>query len=373
MTQALEFTTEMLPRFIFIYASAVLGFVFSKNKYVNIYICLVVLVMVALSHDYEDNFYYEGIFKDTLNNGEGYGYEILFVFINRLISYITNDYIIFRWIFGSLYVSGLYLIIRRLTIHPNMVWGALLIYPALWDAITIRNSLSMVISMLALLKLIECKNIKQSLLPLGLFIIAALNHSSYWITVVFVPLWFILKKPRGRVWLLSGVVVAAVVCSVFPDLLFNIFSSLSVRESAVKVYQTGEYANINGMIYNVLKYITIISPALLFKRRGRVFYTPRNDDSENMMNNIIRLNLLCSILLVPQSFAVAFSRLYKMIIIFNYCFLANLVKKKDSSPFYFLIFYSVYLALIVYFWETPENLIYVLFMHLSTNDFLRLI
>lgn len=68
---------------------------------------------------------------------------------------------------------------------------------------------------------------------------------------------------------------------------------------------TGDYANIVGVLYDVCKYLLIISPALYYSRRlpkgDAVGMISQQESARALFDkNIVRLNIVFSIILVPQ-------------------------------------------------------------------------
>lgn len=347
---------------------ASLGFVFSKDKIITIILCLVILSFFFLSEDSYDFLNYKYIYE-SLKYGNLKNYEIGYTAFSELIYNLGIDYICFRFIIGLIFVSILYVIIKNLTNRPNIVWSALIIFPTMFDGLLLRNSIAMVICMLGIIKLIQCKNLKQYTFPITLFILAALFHSSYWVTVLFVPAWIYLNTQKRIKFFLIYVGISFIFCSSFSDILFSIFSKLIIREETINKYQTGNYSNLVGMAYDLIKYLFVISPILYYKHWNKNMI-PNNSTAVYFSCNIIKLNLIFSIILIPQVIAVNFGRLFRMLIIFNYIYLANqtnLIKQKNQLRFIIFI-YALLLSLSMLYIESPTTLVDVLLMHLSTNN-----
>lgn len=359
----------MLIPCIILSICALLGFFFSKNKLVTVFLAFVVFSFFYMSEDNYDFINYENIFEDAQHKNR-FGYEIGYVYLNQLISQIGLDYMALRCFIGILFVVILYFIIGKLTNRPNIVWSAMIIFPAMFDGTLLRNSPAMAISMIALFYLLKCQSLKQYSIPLSLFILAALFHSSYWVMVLFIPAWIYLKKRKSFKIFLIFIAGAYILSTSISDYIFNIFSHLLVREAAIEKYQTGMYANSTGVAYNIVKYLFILSPVLLF-RNWNNSTIPNTSSARDFSSGLLKLNILFSMILIPQALAVNFSRLFRMIVIFNYVYMANQANKENLAlkSRLFTFSYAIILLLLAFF-ESPTTLFDILYMHLSTNKFL---
>lgn len=359
----------MLIPCIILSICALLGFFFSKNKLVTVFLAFVVFSFFYMSEDNYDFINYKNIFEDAQHKNQ-FGYEIGYVYLNQLISQIGLDYMALRCFIGILFVVILYFIIGKLTNRPNIIWSAMIIFPAMFDGMLLRNSLAMAISLIALFYLMKCKNLRQYLIPLSLFALAALFHSSYWVMILFIPAWLYFNKRKSFKIFLLCVAAVYILSASLSDYIFNIFSYLSVREAAIEKYQTGMYANFTGAAYNVVKYLFILSPVLLF-RNWNNSTVPQKTYTRDFSAGLLKLNILFSMILIPQALAVNFSRLFRMIVIFNYAYMANQANERNLAlkSRLFTFSYAIILLLLAFF-ESPTTIVDVLFMHLKTNTFL---
>lgn len=357
----------MIISVIILLIFSLLGFFFSKSKIINILLCFVVLSFFFLSEDYYDFWNYKYIYE-SLKFGNIKNYEIGYTIFSELIYNLGVGYISFRLIIGLVFVSILYIIIKKLTNRPNIVWSAMIMFPTMFDGLLLRNSIAMVICMLGLTSLITSKELKRYLLSIFLFILAALFHSSYWITVLFVPAWIYLNTRKRIKYFLICVGIFFMLCSSFSDILFSLFSKLIIREEAITKYQTGNYSNLVGMAYDLIKYLFVIYPILYYKKWNNNMI-PNNTTAIHFSRNIIKLNLIFSMILIPQVIAVNFGRLFRMIIIFNYIYLANQtnLKNQKNSLRVVIFIYALILSFSMLYIESPTTVVDVLLMHLSTN------
>lgn len=132
------------------------------------------------SQDPLDFYNYEDIYN-TVKQGYDVSYEIGYVWLNDICGKLGCSYIEFRYIAGILFCSALSIIIRKLTVHPNAVWSSYLIFSAMFDACLLRNSMALIIAIIAILLLVRARSTKEYLFSAGLIALAALFHSAYWV------------------------------------------------------------------------------------------------------------------------------------------------------------------------------------------------
>ncbi len=364
----------MRTQLIILFGIPLLGFIFTKNKYLNLILCFLAFSLFAYSQDDFDYWAYQTIYEKAGVDYES-GYEVAYVWLNQLSNIAGIKYETFRAIVGLIYVVPLYFIIRKLTFHPNVVWGAMVYFPTMFDSTLLRNSIAMVITIIGicyLIKLNKPKSIKSYVVPFSVFCIAALFHSSYWVMLAFIPLWWYVDCEKKYVLLIGFILLMYVFFSLNSNLIFNIYSKFNVREATIDKYQTGHYANVIGMAYNAFKYVLLISPVLIFRKNNKSFY-PANTTSDGLMKNALKLNLIFSLILIPQSFATNFSRLFRILTIFNYVYIANHIgqKKMLKIPRLFELTFAIMLMLLLLMWESPTTIIDILYMHLTTNTMLN--
>lgn len=366
-----------MAAYIVLIIIVLLGCFKTKNIVVNIIQCFVVWTLFAFSQDEYDYTVYEREY-DAVQRGFGSDYEIGYVWLNDICAALGLTYVEFRAVVGLIFCVALAIIVRKLTRHPNVVWSSFIIFSAMSDACLLRNSLAMVVGMVAILFIMRARTILDYLYAIGLVVGAALFHSAYWVLMLFIPLWYLVSK-KSVVWVLAGVACIYIVCISNEELLFRVYGSLLIREETIEKYMTGDYANIVGVLYDVCKYLLIISPALYYSRRlpkGDAVGMISQQESARVLfdKNIVRLNIVFSIILVPQFFAVNFSRLFRMLVVFNYIFMANQIgnTRKWINPKFYSLIYACVLLLLMLFWESPTALNEVFFMHFNTNSFLNL-
>lgn len=350
-----------------------LGYLKSKSIVVNILLCSIVCILFAYSQDDQDWNVYQNYYEGTIQES----YELGYAWLNQVSNNFGLSYLEFRLFIGVVFCSVLFFIIRKLTKHANVVWSSYLIYSAMFDACILRNSLSMLFAIPGILFLIQSKRIHNLFVPLICFVIAAFIHNSFWFFLIFIPFWFIIQSQNGIAKVCVFSIVLYLICVINTTFLFDLFGQLIVREGVIDKYETGRYANINGAIYNLLKYILYISPVLFYKYFGthsrKCLPSSRLEAIFN--KHILDINILFIVLLVPQFFAITFSRFFRMLCLFNYVFLANQVDASGSKrmPKIISLIYATILLLLLLFRESPGTLEGVFLMHFETNSVFEII
>lgn len=349
---------------------ALIGFLFSKNKVVNILLCLVVVALFGLSVDDNDFWVYMNIY-DGIGYGYSSDYEVGYVFINLFFNKLGVNYITFRLILGIFFCTILFFVVRKATEHPNMVWSCYLIYSAMFDACLLRNSIAFVFALLGVIALMKVKSVGSYIAPCVLFTLAALVHSAYWAFVFFVPMWYMLNNIKHGVEIvLASIIALYVVCVVANNIVFDIYSRFQIREATIDKYMTNSYANVAGAMYGVLKYLLIVSPVLYVNIKT----IPRLEIASNIPQmkvesaKMTRVNILFSFFLIPQFFTITFSRLFRILIFINYIYISTLCLGRKSSQVKALAFlYALVFVLFTIVYESPTSFSDVVLMHLNTN------
>ena len=252
--------------YLFLLIIILSGYLFTKNIGINILQCVIVCALFGGSQDPLDFYNYEDIYN-TVKQGYDVSYEIGYVWLNDICGKLGCSYIEFRYIAGILFCSALSIIIRKLTVHPNAVWSSYLIFSAMFDACLLRNSMALIIAIIAILLLVRARSTKEYLFSAGLIALAALFHSAYWVLLFFIPLWILINRKNG-IKLVLLIIVIIYMVSIFSDnLLFRIYSHFLIREATIDKYMTGHYANMTGALYNTVKYLFIIFPVLYYYSR----------------------------------------------------------------------------------------------------------
>lgn len=356
---------------MFLLVIVILGYVMPKNIVINLLQCLVVCVLFAGSQDPMDFYVYERIY-DTARQGFEVDYELGYVWLNAVCGQLGLTYVEFRCVVGGMFCLLLATLIRKLTVCPNVVWSSYIIFSALFDACLLRNSLAMACGMWAIFYLLRARSLLQYGKVVGLVVVAALFHSAYWVLLAFVPLWLLCQK-KGYLWGVVGVAIAYAFCVMNEQALFNLYGHFLIREDTIDKYMTGNYANIVGVAYNVVKYLFMIVPALYYGRLSSSARSggclPSRPWESAFQDKILLLNVVFCVVLVPQFFAVNFARIFRMLTLFNYIFMASQIgtTRRKIHPKAFSFVYATILLCLFLSWEAQSAFDDVFLMHFETN------
>lgn len=131
------------------------------------------------SQDPLDFYNYEDIYN-TVKQGYDVSYEIGYVWLNDICGKLGCSYIEFR------YIAGIYLF-RLINNHKKTDGTSecsmefLPYFSAMFDACLLRNSMALIIAIIAILLLVRARSTKEYLFSAGLIALAALFHSAYWV------------------------------------------------------------------------------------------------------------------------------------------------------------------------------------------------
>lgn len=326
--------------------------------------------LYALSYDDYDRLVYMDHY-DRVSTSIGSEYEILYVWIMSLCNYLGLSFQEFRYVTAVITLGGLEYAAIKLSPQKNQVWALYLIYSSCFDATLIRASLSMGLIAIYIVRLINSKTKKDYLLCSIWVIAASLIHSSSWAYCSFIPLWIFLKNRSNMTKFLCIFLIVVGFVFVGSSIIFTVYGNLPVREYTLEKYTSADSGSLGDVIYNIIKYCFIISPAVIFGRSGSF----KIKDVQDFDKSILGLNLLFMILLIPQYYTSLFSRLFKVLIFFNYIFLTRHPwQQSRSAKKPLLIVFSLLYAIIMFsfhIYNSPLSLIFVVDMHVKTNEILN--
>lgn len=350
--------------YIFLLSLILLGFIFPKSKWVHILLVFVSFSLYTMSYDDWDRLAYMDAYDNASLDLES-RFEYLFILFMKLCSGLGLSFESFRYLTAIISLSGLEYASFKLSQYRNIVWAAYLIYPAMFDATLIRTSMSMGIVAVFMVKLIYAQNTRNYIVCFILAIIAALFHKSAFVFLAFVPLGYYMKRGVNR----SNFIVFCLMFIILESASAFMFSTLGnkLAGSAANYYENLYQGNI---IFNFIMYFIYISPIFLFWPK-RVFKSASNRMAID--NNILKINLLFILVLIPQFYIANFSRVFKILFFFNYIYLSRCAEiprwKVAALPFVFI--YPVFLLtvrLVLY----PDMIPTIVLMHINTNTLLEL-
>lgn len=337
------------------------------SVFIRILLMLVVYSFFTLSVDESDFPTYMSLYDSIGTNGTT-GYELLYEWLEKICNKNGLEFIQFRFVTAAITILTLDIAIGGITKARNIVWVLYLVFSALFDSIPIRSSISLGFGAIALVYLIRGGKYNY-IISFVLIVVAALFHSSYWAFLGFLPLWYIVNK-KGLGFTLAAIMIGYVVMVTAGSLIFDVYSSLSVREATVDKYSTGSYSNITGVIVNTVKYLFVISPTyIIYKYKLAGYQKSGVLIPEVKIKNIFYLNVIFSFLLIPQFFSILIERLFHGLIVFNYVVMANyfVASKKKPFAFIFAVLYALINLAFFMFFQFPNTYEIVFLMHFQTN------
>ena len=320
----------------------------------------------TMSYDDADRWVYMDHYERVATGGET-GYEFLYVQLMRICTNIGLSFEQFRYVTAFITLCGLEYASFKFSRNINIVWALYLIYSAMYDSELIRSSLAMSFIAVFLVKLLKAKLIKDYIFSGIWVVISAQFHSSSYIYLLFIPAWYYLRKDHKRSFVIMCLGALAILKGA--GSIFTLAIG-TISEQNQNYYEDGYHGNLS---FNFLMYIHYILPIL-------IFYTSKNNISRGRFqnisigNNILSLNILFMLILIPHYYVSMCSRLYKILIFFNYIYLAELteIQKKRVVVTIFGLLYSLSL-LIVRLITAPHTLFSIFDMHLSTNLILNIL
>lgn len=348
---------------------------FPKSTFLSFIMAAFVYCLLGHSYDEVDSDTYEHIYDMAKAFGSA-DYEVLYELLMKFCYTINLSFDGFRRVAACLTVISLYYCIRRYSSNQNFVWLLYIIYFAMFDEVLIRSRLAMPYAIMYGFVLVNAKKNIEYLYSFLWLTLAALFHSSCWALFLFAPLAFLYRKYDIGYQKLLLVIFTIYIGVVFlGNSIFDMYSIFTIREGTIEKYMTDSYSNLNGIIYNILKYILYLTPILLYYKNEYASdgYSVVSNSSMDYSSFFI-LNLLFASVLIPQFFAYNYYRLFRYLIFINYIFLSNrlFVGEKISQKALFIgVTYAICNLCIFIFYEQPDKIETVLLMHVQTNDFLK--
>lgn len=367
---------------LYILAISICAIYRPKSKIVNFILLFTIWTLFVFSFDNYDRFYYERMFDNSTIKGAT-GYEMLFIESMALFKKLGFDFYEYRYFSGAITVLLTNLAIWKYCRFPNLVLVLYLFSQALVNACLMRHAIAFGLALIYLpLLFYSIVEKKKTLLyiSIGLLFITPFIHSAFWVFFLFIPyVYYIERKPRIANIIIWAIVVF-VIFVVFRGITGSILSNLSMREGAYEKIVNASGANLNGIIYNILKYLFNFSPVLLmfyYKKKHEIGLKdiPNSPLVKTFNENIVYINLFFLFMLTAQYFSVLFARLFGLQLIMNYIYVANILfqnKRMRSIFIPFLILHSIIFVCLRFFYESPTSYEDIWIMHLQTNLFIQI-
>lgn len=367
---------------IFVILLIVLGLIFPKSKIITILLVGYIFIICSFSIDDYDYWNYKRMYEHIVYSK--INTEIIYDSLMRFGQTLDFTYSGFRIMISAITLSILYFNISLITPNVNIVWSLYLIYNSMFNAPLLRNSLALSLSIMVLVCLwLTGKDKRFYLMALFLTIIMGLAHSSTWYFLIVITLWPFVNNEKQMKKIIMIFLAVYFLIPLTGNFIFQVYALLPIREGSLTAYDNGHMANMNGMIYNFLKYCVYNSPILLFKPQKYLHFlkTSTNNNFRGLsikpillLSNIINVNMIFCSLLILEIFSVIFDRLFTTLILINYVYLSLICiidKKHHIRIVLFGVIYALTLLSIKLLYEDPTLIYRIFLMHLYSNPVLQ--
>lgn len=370
-----------------------------KGRILSFVWIIIFMIFFSLSQDDYDYWMYMNSYE-KISYSPRY-FEPLFDGFMRVCSAFGMNYTEFRFAVSGIAFLILYSAIVKLTPNVNYVWSLYFIYSMMFDAVMIRYAITIGLVIWMIIYLLKSDiNRKYLYKCLCICFICGLIHSSQWLLLLFPIFWKILVNSKHK-WIVMGILAVVYLATpAFGGMMFNVLSMFTLKEDLMNYYGAENAASVLGAIFNVLKYGLYTMPMWFYcymRRspvkelrvrlnsgefdygiiRGKYPNAPwiRTGNLRTLrslfVNNIEYINLTFAIVLIPQFFAVNYDRLFKVLIIINYCFLSLLAYRNRKIDFRVVAFGFIYALsfcwLFFIYFSKQELFRRIVLMHLTTN------
>lgn len=300
----------------------------NKGNIVSILILLFLFLNFAAAQSTLDSYAYSTAFNAIVNgysfsevNNFGFGFDFGFLFVMKIVSLLTSDYLFFRAI---IFCIGIFFIIKSIKMIDNRSIIPILFYmlfPFAYDTFQIAFFLAYTIVCYGLTLLIKEKNhciLKYTIIV----IIASLIHKSALLFLVFLLFKLKLEKFRKMMTIL-------VIFFVFVNIFLRVNLVQIVNDSLpfiINIFSAESY--VQGSQLNILTIIMSISLNLLLYYYSFCLY---KDECSYEYKNLFLINSV-SLLFLPFIYvSLDFERLFRPLLIINYTYISHTAILKNKK------------------------------------------
>lgn len=352
--------------------------VFPKSKFVKVIVLFMIFSLFCFSQDSGDYWIYL-LNYDRIGSGGVSTYEAMFVLSAKIGNKLGLTYNQYRMILTIVEIAAINYVLKKQTKYATFVWALYLVHSAMVDAFLLRHFMGMVFILTALPLIRKKEEKKNILLYLGFVILAGLSHSAYWIFLLFLPLSYVSNTKK---MVIIGMVALFIYGLSVSDLVFRLYALLPVRAYTISKYNTGNFANLNGIIFEWLMQFIYALPALAIwyswkinkKKKGGCTGDHTDRMRGKLVHDMVSINVLFCLVIPFQFFAVNFSRMQRILAFINYIYLANfmgLFPMKRKITKLGAVAYAGLLLLMSMFVTSSTNIELVWNVHFKTNSVLN--
>lgn len=353
------------------------GLISQKSKVATIGLVLLLYILFAFEKSIGD---YEGYLEmfDEIRVGFGRAteYEVLYVLSCSVAAKLGMTFDQMRYAFCIVEIGLIYSVIRKYTKNTALVLSLFFIFPALLDAELFRFLAGMTFVIYALPYLFQ--NTRKGYIAYFIFVVlAALYHTSCWLFLVY---YLLAIRKRKRLILIVGVTLLLGTTLSAIDSFFGIIEYLPIREHVIEKYETDNYSNLNGVIFDVLKQLLILSLGIVgymgVKTTKNLIVSNKSNITKMAIllnSRIIDLNIISCLMLIPMYLSTSSQRLVHVIVFYNFIAIANnsLTKRGKFSWLYGFLVSVVLLIFLLYIEGTGTQ--YALISHFTEGFIINLL
>lgn len=368
---------ELFSIFILLFF-VIFGLISHKSKLATFGLLLLLYILFAFEKSIGD---YEGYLEmfDEIRVGFGRAteYEVLYVLSCSVAAKLGMTFDQMRYVFCLVEIALIYSVIRRYTKNSALVLSLFFIFPALLDAELFRFLAGMSLVIFALPYLLQ-KTKKGYIIYFIFVVLAALFHTSCWLFLIY----FLLAiKNRKRLILIVVVTLLAGTSLSAIDSVFGIMQYLPIREHVVEKYETDSYSNMNGIIFDVFKQLLILSLGVVghmgAKTTKDIVISKKSNITESALllnSNIIDLNIISCLMLIPMYLSTSSQRLVHVIVLFNFIAIANnSLTRRGRFCWLYGLLVSIVLLLFLLFVEGGAFTQYAFVSHFTEGFIINLL
>lgn len=352
------------------------GFFFERSKGLSYAIMAVFFVLTCFSYDNYDYNVYSTIY-DTIGSGGAGHYEPLFSLFMRIGNMVGLSYIQYRMVVVAVSLLLINSTIQRFTNHPALVWALFMIFPGWVLTTLLRHMMAFAVMIYGVRYVFDEKKGSTWKLIISV-VIAALFHNSFWMFGLLV----LAKLVKGKKILYIGIFVVVLIYSgILNQVLYQVIEFFLTEEFYLDKYMSGQVANWNGTIYNIVKQCMIITfgygAVHLYQRRKNAKQS-LSAEQIAFMDKIIPINNASVLILGVLRYTTVAGRMDHVIILINimaWGICLGLYRKNTVNRMTVKFTVGAVCGLLAVLACTLESSVLfdnVLRMHFETNDFINL-
>lgn len=300
--------------YILVLIAIIMGILYEKSRLVSIFQLFVIWILFGWSYGNADysNYFIRYTNYDSIALGERT--EYLFFQLFKLGNKLELSYDQFLIVISLIFVVSLGIIIRRLSLNPNLVLSLYLVFPACIDATQFRFALASIFILFGFLVLFD-ENVRfGEFYFAALVVVAALFHIGTILFLFMLPVRRLNKK-KTYFYTFIGCVTIMVLGMGGAEKILSLFPGMQMKLSLMST------SSIETLIYwiimEIVVWIIFLMVLYLFKKNSLDFGGLKN------YNYIHRVVIISAIIIPITLFFQDAYRILQCVCILLYCSLSN--------------------------------------------------